>query len=248
MLDRGSIKMGLYKSVLELIYPKRCPICEKIVIPKGAFICEECYGKLQWVNAPYCMKCGKPIESPYKEYCYDCENKNFHYEYGYGMWIYDENMRRSIVGFKYKNRREYAEFYVRELLSHYGEKIRRMDVDVIVPVPVHKKRYRKRGYNQAAILAKGLGAGLGIEVEENLLIRCKYTMPQKSLNDKERLHNLEKAFQINKKLKLKYEHKKVLLIDDIYTTGSTIEACTNVLLCAGIEKVFFVSLCIGKGY
>lgn len=240
--------MDWYKQALELIYPKRCPICEKIVLPKGAFICEGCYKQLQWVNAPYCMKCGKPIGSPYKEYCYDCENKNFHYEYGYGMWIYDENMRRSIVGFKYKNRREYGDFYIHELLTHYREKIVRMEVDVIIPVPIHKRRYRKRGYNQAAILANGIGEDLGIPVEEKLLLRSKYTTPQKGLNDKERFHNLEKAFEINKKYTYNNNYKKVLLVDDIYTTGSTIEVCTNVLLQAGIEKVFFISLCIGKGY
>ncbi|MDO5293288.1 MAG: ComF family protein [bacterium] len=240
--------MGLYKNIIGLIYPQRCPICEKIVLPKGAFICSECYDKLQWVNAPYCMKCGKPIASNYKEYCYDCENKNFHYEYGYGMWIYDENLRRSIVGFKYKNRREYADFYIQQLVLHYREKINRMQVDVIAPVPVHKKRYRQRGYNQAAILAEGLGRELGYPVEDELLVRCKYTAPQKTLNDKERFLNLEKAFKVNRKKISEYVGKKVLLVDDIYTTGSTIEACTNVLLQAGAAKVYYISLCIGKGY
>ncbi|MDO5519582.1 MAG: ComF family protein [bacterium] len=240
--------MGLYKRMIELIYPQRCPICEKIVLPKGAFICSECYKKLQWVNAPYCMKCGKPIESECKEYCYDCENKNFHYEYGYGMWIYDENLRRSIVGFKYKNRREYADFYIQQLVLHYREKINRMQVDVIAPVPVHRRRYRQRGYNQAAILAEGLGKELEYAVEDQLLVRSKYTAPQKTLNDKERFLNLEKAFKVNKKRISEYVGKRVLLVDDIYTTGSTIEACTNVLLQAGVSKVYFISLCIGKGY
>lgn len=240
--------LGISEKLIELIYPKRCPICERIVLPKGAFICKECYENLQWVNAPYCLKCGKPIQDSTKEYCYDCENKDFHYEYGYGMWIYDENLRRSIVGFKYKNRREYADFYVDELAKHYKEKIMRMGAEVIVPVPVHKRRYRQRGYNQAAILAQGLGERLNLPVEEELLIRSRYTMPQKSLDDKERLKNLEQAFAVNPKISEQYLGSRILLIDDIYTTGSTIEACTKVLLQAGVGNVYYISLCIGKGY
>lgn len=240
--------LRIARTLLELIYPKRCPICERIVLPKGAFICAKCYEELQWVNAPYCMKCGKPIHDPTKEYCYDCESKTFHYEYGYGMWVYDEKIRRSIVGFKYKNRKEYAEFYVNELVRGYADKIDRMGVECIVPVPIHKRRYRQRGYNQAAILAKKLGERLGIEVEEEALIRCKYTMPQKNLSDRERLKNLEQAFRVNQKRIEKYRGKRVLLLDDIYTTGSTIEACTKVLKGAGVDKVYYISLCIGRGY
>ena len=240
--------MRIIDTVLEVLYPKRCPICEGIVLPKGAFVCEKCYEALQWVNAPYCMKCGKPMEDETREYCHDCQNKSFHYEYGYGMWVYDENLRKSMVGFKYKNKREYAEFYIHELITHYEEKIRRMNVDVIIPVPIHRRRYRQRGYNQAALLATGLGKALNIHVEEELLLRTRYTMPQKNLDDKERQKNLKKAFLINRSTKYDYVGKKILLIDDIYTTGSTIEVCTNVLLQAGVSKVYFVSLCIGKGY
>ena len=238
----------LHSRILDLIYPRRCPICQQIVLPKGALVCGECYAELKLVEEPRCMKCGKPIGQEEREYCYDCQKRQFHYEYGYGMWIYDKKMQHSIAAFKYKNKREYCDFYVSELVRHYKEKILRMEVDVLVPVPIHTKKLRKRGYNQAALLAEGVGKQLGIPVESELLLRTKNTLPQKALDDRERFRNLLEAFQINNQLNFDYMDKKVLLIDDIYTTGSTNEVCTNVLLGAGVERVYYISLCIGKGY
>lgn len=248
MARKKEVMKEIHSKILDFIYPRRCPVCQEIIMPKGELVCADCYLELKLVKDPRCMKCGKPIDQEEKEYCFDCQKRQFHYEYGYGMWVYDEKMQHSIAAFKYKNKREYGDFYVSELLRHYQEKIRRMEVDVIVPVPVHAKKLRKRGYNQAALLAKGVGDALGIAVETNLLVRTKNTLPQKTLDDRERFRNLSEAFGINPNVKFDYMDKKVLLIDDIYTTGSTIEVCTNVLLAAGVGKVYYISVCIGRGY
>lgn len=238
----------LHKRMLEWIYPRRCPICEQIVLPKGGLICEECYQDLPFVQEPYCMKCGKPVEQEEQEYCFDCQKRKFSYEYGYGMWVYDKKMQRSIAAFKYKHKKEYADFYVMELFRNYENRIRQMQVDLIVPVPMYQSKKRIRGYNQAELLAEGLGKNLGIEVDTTLLIRTKNTVAQKKLNDQERFRNLSGAFAINTKKKYEYTDKHILLIDDIYTTGSTIEVCTKVLQSIGANKVYYLSLCIGKGY
>jgi ComF family protein len=125
-----------------------------------------------------------------------------------------------------------------------------MAPDILVPVPIHKSKYRERGYNQTEILANGIAKGLNIPVLPHLLIRDKKTLPQKQLSDKERLRNLQEAFILNDKVFSEYPRKikSILLIDDIYTTGSTIEACTNVLMRNGIENIYFITLCIGKGF
>jgi Predicted amidophosphoribosyltransferases len=159
-------------------------------------------------------------------------------------------MRRSIADFKYHNKKEYAKFYMEEMIRLFAAGIIKMNPDVIVPVPIHKSKYQERGYNQADILAKGIAKELGIEVLSQLLIRTKKTLPQKKLSDKERLRNLQEAFLFNKVAadRFKGDIKRVLLIDDIYTTGSTIEACTNVLKSEGISEVYFLVLCIGKGF
>lgn len=240
----------MFQNILDMIYPVRCPICGEIVIPKENKICDPCKEKLQYITEPRCKKCSKPIEQEEKEYCSDCEHKNYHYIKGYAVWMYDEAMRHSIAGFKYHNKREYANFYIDELYRIYGDEIRKIAPDAIVPIPVHKSKYRERGYNQAEILARGLGIRLTIPVLSHLLIRNKKTLPQKQLSDRERLYNLQDAFEYNQAV-ANHFHKEIntiLLVDDIYTTGSTIEACTNVLMANGINDIYFITLCIGKGY
>jgi len=240
----------LFQTILDIIYPVRCPICGEIVIPKGNKICKPCKDKLQYITEPRCKKCSKPIAQEEEEYCSDCERKNFHFTKGYAIWVYDEAMRRSIANFKYHNKREYAKFYIEEMLLAYGDEIKKMAPDVIVPIPLHRSKYRERGYNQAEVLACGLGKRLTIPVLSHLLVRNKKTLPQKQLSDKERLRNLQEAFMFNQTVAGRYrrEINKVLLVDDIFTTGSTIEACTNELIVNGIKDINFITLCIGKGY
>jgi len=233
-----------------MIYPVRCPICDEIVTPKSERICTACKEKLHYVKEPRCKKCSKPIEQEEKEYCSDCEKKNYHFLKGFSLWIYDKEIKRSIADFKYHNKKENAIFYIEEMVRVYRKEIERLAFDTIVPVPIHRSKYIDRGYNQADILARGLGKKLNIPVSSHLLIRNKKTLPQKSLSDKERLRNLQQAFGYNDKEQECFQKKinRVLLVDDIYTTGSTIEACTNVLMEHGIGEVYFVALCIGKGF
>lgn len=240
----------MLQTILDMIYPVRCPVCDEIVLPKEQMICKACQKKLIYVNGPSCLRCGKPIAIEEQEYCSDCERKKHHYEKGFAVWVYNEAMKNSIAGFKYRNKKEYGRFYIHEMVRIYTERLQRLSVDAIIPVPLHRSRYLERGYNQAELLAKGIGRSLQIPVITKLLLRSKKTLPQKKLGDKERLNNLSEAFGVNDKFK-DYELtklKRVLLVDDIYTTGSTIEACTNSLKSFGIKEVYFIVLCIGKGY
>ncbi|NLC20027.1 MAG: ComF family protein [Clostridiales bacterium] len=236
--------------IIELLYPVRCPFCTEIVIPKGERVCAGCKEKLPYINEPRCMKCSKPISNDREEYCSDCARKNHQYNRGFAVWRYDETMKRSIADFKYRSRKDNARFYVSEIIRLYGDKIKEISPDVIVPIPLHRSKYNERGYNQAQLLALPIGKELGIPVLPRLLLRKKKTLPQKNLSDKERLKNLTEAFGYNERLAVEYKKqiKKVLLVDDIYTTGSTIEACTHVLKSNGVLEVFFLVLCIGEGF
>lgn len=233
------------EQLLSILYPRRCPVCHGIVMPKGLLICPDCRKKLSYVKQPACKKCGKELREESLEYCLDCMRKRPQYEWGVALLNYDKAARDSISAFKYKNRREYADFYAEEILKKYGRRLHSAHADALVPVPVHPARRRQRGYNQAEELAKRLAAPLGLPVRTDLLIRTRKTLPQKQLNDKERLHNLSQAFCAVKSGK---PVKTVILVDDIYTTGSTIEACTAALKGIGIEKVYFISIAVGKGY
>lgn len=230
---------------IDFLFPRRCPVCDDIVMPKGRLICPECLKKLSFVKNPVCKKCGKEVISTDTEFCFDCIRHKRTFEYGRGLVNYEENTRQSMAKIKYRNKREYLDFYGEAICVRYHTIIRRMDADVLVPVPVHPSRKRERGFNQAELLARRIGERLGIPVCPDMLIRNKKTMPQKGLDPVGRLKNLEEAFSAGKLLK---GVEGVILVDDIYTTGSTIEACTRALKRAGIKRVYFLAICIGRGH
>lgn len=235
--------------IRELLYPRRCPICEDIVIPKGKKICAACKALLIYVKEPYCKKCGKPVAEKEQEYCFDCSRREYRYDSGLALFVYDQTMKNSIAAFKFHGKKEYADFYVEEMAAKLGERILAKKPDVLIPVPVHRKKKRFRGFNQAELLASGLSRTLGIPMDSRLLVRIRNTAPQKEVNGKERMKNLECAFGLCADAeRVLSDYRHIMLVDDIYTTGSTIEACSRVLLSNGIPKVSFVSLCIGKGY
>ena len=235
----------VFAKLSNLIYPRRCPICDGITGKWDRLICENCKTIPQPVEEPVCKRCGKPLSIEESEFCPDCGRKNHLFEKGRAAFVYDSVMRASISRFKYHNRREYADFYADELLKRYGRTLRSWQPDALIPVPLHKSRLRRRGFNQAALVADRMGERLGIPVEKKLLLRVKKTRPQKELSDAERRENLKNAFQVcGNDVKL----KRAVLLDDIYTTGSTLDAAASALRAAGVEKVYFLSICIGRGF
>ncbi len=239
------------EAIVDILFPRRCPLCQEVVVPKDRKACYTCVSKLTPIEEPSCKKCSKAIVEQEQEYCYDCVRQKHHYERGFAIYVYEGKIKKSLLDFKFQGKQEYADFYIEQLIRHTGDKLHKLSLDLILPVPLHPRKQRVRGFNQAELLAQGIADFLKIPVYTKILCRTKYTRPQKSLDDKERLHNLEKAFEVDLE-SIPYPDglmgKKILLVDDIYTTGSTIEACTRTLLRVGCAKVFFITVCIGKGY
>lgn len=231
-------------NVLDILFPRRCPVCGEVVEQEGGLICPSCFLKLSFIKSPTCKKCGKEIIDETMEFCEDCMAHRHAFEYGIGLVNYDETARKSMVKIKYENKREYLDFYGNAMAVRHGRAILDMHVDAIVPVPVHPSRKRRRGFNQAEILADIIGEKLGIPVETGLLFRTRKTLPQKELTAAERLKNLSGAFRAGK---VPDGIKNVLLVDDIYTTGSTAEACARVLQRAGVEKIYVAVICMTGG-
>lgn len=231
--------------LLDLLYPKRCPLCDRILEFEELQVCEACIRKQVRIRPPYCMKCGKTIEDEMEEYCNDCNAIPKTFIRGFPAFAYTGAIKDALYAFKYKNQRSYSEFFADCILHQYREDFDNLQPDGIVPVPVHRDKLKSRGYNQAEVLAKALSKHLQVPVYSSYILRVVNTNPQKELNDKTRMKNLKNAFKIGEnKIKL----KKVLLVDDIYTSGATIEACTRVLSDAGVENVYYTSVAIGKGY
>lgn len=235
----------LWREILDIIYPRRCPVCDKIVLPEEGLVCQGCRRKLPYIKEPCCKKCGKQIRREEDEYCGDCRRVRHAYTEGRALFTYDSIMRQSVSAFKYKGRQEYAEWYGEELAKHFGGQLKRWGAEALIPVPVHRARYRKRGYNQAALLAEQISYHTGLEMDENVLVRTKKTVAQKELGTRERGKNLQEAFQLRKNV---VQYKKVVLVDDIYTTGSTADACAKVLRQNGVEQIYLLCLCIGDGF
>lgn len=154
-------------------------------------------------------------------------------------------MKNSIYRFKYHNKRVYADTYAAELVRIYGSLIQKWNPDVLIPVPLHRRRKRQRGYNQAEVLAKRLSELTGIPMREDLVKRWKYTRPQKKLGKGQRGANIKDAFEITGCLE---DIRRAIIVDDIYTTGNTIDAIAIKLKEKGVQKVWFLTISIGQGF
>ncbi len=252
-----------------------------------AYVCRECITELEYIKEPYCKKCGKQltadtgidsdvcnkpaadtVKTAYKanthddekKLCNDCTKKERSFIQTRCVITYDETAQEIMAGLKYKFRKEYADFLSLLAADRLLNWIKSISPDIIIPVPIHKKRLLTRGYNQAELIAKGISELTGIPINTELLYRTKNTRAQKILTADERLYNLLGAFEADRSVlnltnKAVCEENRqqekdrditVLLTDDIYTTGATMEACTTVLNHAGINKVYGLCICAGR--
>ena len=193
------------------------------------------------------MCCGREVSDSTKEYCSRCENEKMSFVRNFAVWQYNQWMKKSIADFKYNGRKENADFYIQHMLHGYGKQLLRSGVTALVPVPVSAGRRRFRGYNQAEILAAGLAGELGISMVK-LVKRVRNTLPQSGLSPTERRKNLSVALEWDERQaeKMKELPESVALVDDIFTTGATMEACTGVLKAHGILSVYGICICIGN--
>ena len=235
-----------------LLFPQRCPVCDRplpfgprcrapLSLSPDPFFHAACFQKLAFLEEPLCFRCGCPLQQEEQEYCRACSRQIFSFEQNLPLLLYNDAARFSVAHFKYRGRQEFALPYARLWWSRRGEELRRLEPDVLIPVPIHRSRLRRRGYNQAALFAYELEKLSGIPCREDLLIRSKHTGAQKELGRRERLANMENAFRLQKRPE---GIRCAVLVDDIFTTGSTLESCSRVLKEAGVERVYALTLCI----
>lgn len=227
------------RQILDYVYPPRCPVCDKI---SAQGICDKCREHLFFIRDDYCMKCGKPLEDERQEFCPDCKKRKHYFVQGRSLLSYQGPVRKSLYRLKYGNKREYAGVYGAEMADYLGKWIRQRGITKIVPVPLYPARQRARGYNQAALLAESMGRRMGLPVDKKLLYRTKKTAPQKVLTSAQRKANLEKAFVVKGNV---CSGERILLVDDIFTTGSTVDAAAKALKQAGDCSVFAATAAIG---
>lgn len=245
--DKGGRVLSITGRVLDIFFPHRCAICDRALASGEKYLCGRCTGRLEYTGEEYCLRCGRPVGET-EEYCKACTGKGASYCSGRSLFLYNAVLKESIIRFKYHGRQEYAAFYADEMYHAFGGWLGKIKPDALVPVPIHKERYRKRGFNQAELLAKELGKRSNIPVLADCLVRGRNTLPQKELSERERIQNLQGAFYVRKMTQELYKNVNcVIIIDDIYTTGSTVEACARALCEEGIETVYFLCISTGQG-
>mgnify|MGYP002235997805 CR=1 FL=1 len=203
-------------------------------------MCRKAVEKLE-IHEPRCLKCGKPIRCEEREFCHDCYNTEHIYERGLSVWIHKPPVNQAIYQLKYHNQRYVAKYFAQEICIKYAEEIRRWRPQALVPVPLHRKTA------QEAWLQPGGAFGrrdrkkyLGIPVVANLVKRVHYTGYQKKAGSHREKKNLEHAFAPGGDPdRLPTDFRRVIIIDDIYTTGNTVDQVAKVLKTMGFQKVYF---------
>lgn len=233
----------LAKRLAELLYPPRCILCDRVVRTADEGCCADCRAALPYITGARCMKCGKPVEEE-EEYCSDCRKYPHFFDRGAAAFTYTGRMRQSVYRMKKANRRDYIPFYAREMEKTLALYLDDWHPEVILPVPMHPQKKRARGYNQAELLAREIGRLTEIAIDTASLSCVKKTPSQKQLGRRERMKNLKGSFLLKEDFCAVHS---ALVVDDVYTTGSTVDEISRILKAAGVSRVFFLVLCTGKG-
>lgn len=247
MSIKESLLKKLYHSALDLLFPEEgiCFICDKYHEDvKEDHICENCRDELFFINENKCPICGKPTyERNTLDRCSYCANMTFYFTRAFSPLEFTGVLRKTIYKYKYESK-SYMYKSFGELMLRTLEKEDIGDVDIIVPVPLHRSRKAERGYNQSELLAKYLSSKLMVPIDNNNLKRVKATKVQNKLGRTERHLNVEGAFVVmDNRL---FKDKRILLVDDIFTTGATINECSRVLIESGASEVFVITIATGR--
>lgn len=227
--------LKLIKCIANIFLPPRCLRCGKIIQGENG-LCDECFSKIKFISVPYCQTCGHPLPTAQTvTQCPSCiqGNKNL-FRMQRSRVHYDENSRALILNFKFYDRTENAEFLARWLYTA-GHDIWQQGADVLIPVPIHQTRLRSRKFNQSALLCKELSKITGIPVDYTSLQKYRKTKPQVECSGQMRIRNIKNAFIVRFPQRLK--DKRVVVIDDVMTTGSTLKECAKVLRASGVKSV-----------
>jgi ComF family protein len=230
------------RGLLDLILPPRCLRCGTIVEDAGR-LCAECWRSLAFLGPPQCRLCGYPLPHalPEAPLCGECVREEPAYDRARAALRYDDGSRRLILAFKHADRTDTAPAFGGWLARAGTELL--ADAELLAPVPLHRLRLLRRGYNQAAILARAVMRETGLRLIPDLLQRRRATPSQQGLSAQARLQNVTAgAFRVHPWHRSKVADRRVVLVDDVLTTGATVAACARVLRRAGAARVDVLTL------
>lgn len=213
------------RNLLDLVYPPQCPGCARV----GELFCEKCRSAVQAYPPAACPRCGRIQAS--KSLCAECTAEQARIDAIYPATIYTHPMREAIQSYKYNNVQYLAGPLAQWLVAAWHS--HGLAADLIVPVPLHTRREAERGYNQAVLLARELSRCVGVPTAPRELVRTVFTRPQVGLTRAERQRNIAGAFQCTDEI----PGLRIVLVDDVCTTGATLESCAVALKASGAASV-----------
>ena len=232
--------MIMFEKIIDNLFPKgyKCVFCGEELDHNTLYsICDDCMEHLPFNNGHVCLRCDMPLENM-GNYCVHCKNNKLYFKKNTSLFLYKAPINKIIRQLKYDNKRYFAETFSNMIAG----KVASMDVnfDIVIPVPLYFKRQKKRGYNQSELLCSALKSKLNMNVDTSILIKIKNTRTQANLSRAQRMENLEGAFSVPDGKDVK--GKTILLVDDVFTTGATINECAKTLVKAGAKAVYSVTL------
>ena len=230
-------KFELLEAAVSLLYPPVCTLCGGKT-RAGEYLCERCEAKATPIVAPFCQQCSEPFEGAIATAftCANCAHRTIYFDAAVAAYRGRGIVRQIIHDFKYGRQIHLRHLVARWLYGAFDdERLRGRTFDMIVPVPLHPTRQRERGFNQASLLAELLTAQISIPCKP-LLKRVRYTTTQTALDRAERMENLHNAFRLRRNANVR--GLRVLLIDDVLTTGSTLSECARILKRSGAISVY----------
>lgn len=230
-------------ALAELLFPTLCLTCGRILLERGEHsFCSECRSGIRLIASPLCPVCGipYPVEEGPDHRCGDCILSKRHVGAARSLGIYESVLLNAIHAFKYGGNLTLGERLGRMMADHPYPAFRIEDYSLIVPVPLHPRRLRKRGFNQSVILSRQISKRRGIAMDFRAVRRIIDTESQAGLKKEERQSNIKKAFDVPDPERVR--GRRILLVDDVYTTGSTLAECARILLKGGADEVGALTL------
>lgn len=232
---KGTVK-GIFAGLLDLVYPPKCLVCDDM---QAKYLCDTCILEINNLEPPVCHRCGIPMS---ENRCTECADVNFAFDSARAVGEYDGVLKEAIHKLKYSGHRVMAPalgaLLVELLHSKHAGYLRQCEC--IVPIPIHPSRLKMRGFNQSELLAMEVAHSFGIPMVTNAVVRYRPTNPQVNLPLDERHENVRNAFEVVRKEDI--AGKRVLLVDDVFTTGSTLDAAAQVIRDAGAKEVHVLTV------
>ncbi len=240
-------------AALDLIYPPDlyCICCGKIIDETRTYrLCNECMDGMKWISDRTCAKCGKRLsDADPLDVCFNCREHPHNFDKGYTCTEYGTHERAVVFSLKYDGRPDIAdtlgEIMADRMLAQYDRAELQTMYDLVLPVPVHPRRRSTRGYNQAELIAGRFARVTGLHMDSDILVRNRETHIMRSLGPDQRRENIRGAFGIRPRRAEAVSGKSILIVDDIYTTGATVDEIASVLRKAGARKVDHLSFAAG---